>query len=109
MGLYWLDCSVVIGYRYLLLVLQEGKSNYKSFHFSCTACNRSLFAASPRPASLPTECEFGPGTIAGALETASPSAGAASPGVAASQRGLKRGLAERERTVLLMLDETIIC
>jgi transposase len=29
--------------------------------------------------------------------------------VAAGKRGLKRGLAERERTVRLMLDETIVC
>ena len=29
--------------------------------------------------------------------------------MAAGERGLKRGLAERDRTVILMLDETIIC
>jgi hypothetical protein len=29
--------------------------------------------------------------------------------VAPGERGLKRGLAERRRTVILMLDETIIC
>jgi transposase len=29
--------------------------------------------------------------------------------VAAGKRGLRRGLGERERTVLLMLDETIVC
>ena len=29
--------------------------------------------------------------------------------MAPGERGLKRGLAERRRTVILMLDETIIC
>jgi hypothetical protein len=42
------------------------------------------------------------------VETAAPSVGVAPADVATVKRGLKTGLKGRERTVLLMLDETII-
>jgi transposase len=42
------------------------------------------------------------------VEATTPSIGVAFPHLAPSQRWLKKGLAERERTVILMLDEVII-
>lgn len=42
------------------------------------------------------------------METPPPYPGTALKDVAAGQRGLKRGLATRQRTVILMLDETIL-
>ena len=43
------------------------------------------------------------------MEAAPPPVGAALPDLAAGQRGLKRGLSARWRSVTLMLDETIVC
>ena len=54
------------------------------------------------------ERELGDHTPPSPLETAPTSVGVAAGNLVPSKRGLKRGLKDRSRTVLLMLDETIV-
>ena len=68
----------------------------------------ALPGASPWNRGLPQERELGDHTPPSPLETAPTSVGVAAGNLAPSKRGLKRGLKDRSRTVLLMLDETIV-
>src|SRR5262249_14557341 len=64
--------------------------------------------AGPRRRGLPQEHRAGARSAAGPLEAPPAPAVAPAGHLAAVKRGLKRGLAGRPRTVLLMLDETIV-
>lgn len=58
--------------------------------------------------SLRKDGQSDAGAFTDSLETAAASIGTAFSGLAAGKRGLKTGLKGRKRTVLLMLDETIL-
>src|SRR5262249_48193311 len=78
----------------------------------CHCVDRSAVASIPSrcpgPPGLPAQCGTGPGAPGHHVETTALGFGTPRAHVAASKRGLKRGLAGRPRTVLLRLDETII-
>src|SRR5205814_6932199 len=69
---------------------------------------RAIPQAGPRHRGLSPERWAGDRSPGDPVETASARAGASPGDMAAVKRGLKRGLKGRSRTVLLMLDETII-
>src|SRR2546421_8910511 len=68
----------------------------------------AIFATRAWAGSLRAERAPGHRAVGRLLETPAPSAGAASENLASSKRGLQRGLRGRVRTLLLMLDETIV-
>src|SRR5262245_55904859 len=66
------------------------------------------FAEGSSPGRLTQECAFGFGTAGYSLEATPSPTRAAVKHLAAVKRWLKRCLQGRSRTVLLMLDETIV-